>query len=115
MTMSRNQLRAARILLCLSQEELAALSNVGVATIRRYETGASITTANVEMLRAAAETAGAVFLEGQEVSGTRIGDGVALKGVDELPVDTSERLNRRWDVKTLLTTTPARNPDKHLI
>lgn len=97
MTMTRNQLRAARILLCLSQDELAALSSVGVATIRRYETGTTVSAANVATLRAAVEAAGAVILEGQKIGGRPIGDGVALASERNLPPDTLRRLRARLE------------------
>lgn len=95
MTISRNQLRAARVLLSLSQEELAALSAIGVATIRRYEAGATVSSQIVATLREAAEAAGAVFLDGREVVGREIDDGVALASRAMLPEETLDRMARR--------------------
>ena len=97
MSISRNQLRAARVLLCLSQEELAVLSSVGVSTIRRYEAGAGATLQNLGTLRAAVEAAGAVILDSQEVGGRRIGDGVALLEEGQLPPDTRRRIHARLE------------------
>lgn len=50
MSISRNQLRAARVLLCLSQEEVSALADVGVTTIGPYETGAGFSNQNAKAL-----------------------------------------------------------------
>lgn len=97
MSISRSQLRAARVLLCLSQEELSALSEVGVATIRRYESGAGATKQSLETLRTAVEAAGAIILNAQEIGGRRIGDGVALAEEGELPPETVKRIQARLE------------------
>lgn len=112
MTISRNQLRAARVLLCLSQEELAALSHVGVATIRRYESGSGVSAHNAATLRATVEAAGAVILDDQEVGGRRIGDGVALLDKDDLPHNTLERLRAKLEVIPGRPPLPAGRPRK---
>lgn len=95
MSISRNQLRAARVLLCLSQDELATLSNIGIATIRRYESGFEVSQRSARTLRTTVEAAGAVILDSQELNGRRIGDGVALLEESALPPETRRRLNAR--------------------
>lgn len=59
------QIRAARALVRLSAEELAAAANVGVATVRRAEAedgSPTTTTANLKAIRLALEAAGVVFI-----------------------------------------------------
>lgn len=81
------------MLLCLSQEELAALSTVGVATIRRFETGRHIDAAKVDTLKVAVEAAGAVLMQGSKIDGKAVGEGVALG--QDLPPETLRRLELR--------------------
>ena len=72
------QLRAARALIGWSQPELAARSDVGVATVRRMEgaRGLPKTAAeNVWKVQQALENAGVVFIDQNEESGP----GVRLK------------------------------------
>jgi hypothetical protein len=60
------QLRAARALLRWSAEDLANLSKIGVATIRRAELTeeqTSMTTANEAAVRAVLEGAGVEFID----------------------------------------------------
>ena len=83
------------MLLCLSQQELAALSAVGVATIRRFETGHGIGLTQVELLQGAIEAAGIILLKGQSIAGRPVGDGVALADERDLPPETVERTARR--------------------
>ena len=72
------QIRAARALLGISQDELARLSGVGSATIKRLELGTSKPRGNVQTivrLREALEAAGVVFIDHDE----KLGPGVRLK------------------------------------
>jgi transcriptional regulator with XRE-family HTH domain len=67
MIISPEQIRAARALLRLEQDELARRARVSVVTIRRLEAvdGASrVAPATVDGVRQALEAAGAEFLEG---------------------------------------------------
>ena len=71
---SAAQIRAARALLDITSEKLAQLSNVGWATIRRFEEGDGIPpsrSGTLERVKAALEQAGIEFL----------GDPVASPGV----------------------------------
>ena len=98
MSMTRDQLRAARILLHLRQEQLAAAANMGVATLRRYEGGRTIHKLRVKALREAIERAGAVLLTGdagQSVPATGIG--VALLPTERLPEETRKRIAEEGD------------------
>lgn len=64
------QIRAARALLRWSADDLAKQSKLGVATIRRAESGdgqPSITDANCDGLRRALEAAGVEFIPGDGV------------------------------------------------
>ncbi|MDX7951447.1 helix-turn-helix transcriptional regulator [Lichenihabitans sp. Uapishka_5] len=93
MSMNRDQLRAARILLHLRQEQLASEANMGVATLRRYEGGHEISALRLKALREAIERAGAVLISGEVgdiVAATGIG--VALLPRDQLPEVTRKRL-----------------------
>jgi len=59
------QIRAARQLLRITAEELAVLSGVGVATIRRYELMSGVPSGNarsVEAIQLALESAGVEFI-----------------------------------------------------
>lgn len=64
-TLTGSQIRAARALKNISAADLAALSKVGVATIRRAEAQdgeVSMTAANQAAIRAALESAGVEFV-----------------------------------------------------
>ena len=66
MTISSAQLRAARALLRWSAVDLAKVSKVGVATIRRVEVVEGripVTSANEAALRRALEAAGVEFID----------------------------------------------------
>ena len=74
--MTAEQLRAARAMLKISQEELARLSDVSLDTIKRLErmrgTLVALTT-TISALRDALEAEGVVFLdEGREAGGVRL-------------------------------------------
>lgn len=60
-----SQLRAARGLLKWSADDLANVSNVGVATIRRYESNNSVISGNINTVRALQSSlmaAGIIFI-----------------------------------------------------
>lgn len=59
---SIEQCRAARALLDWSAQDLADAAGVGVATVRRYETGAAIADASMTMIEGALKGAGISFL-----------------------------------------------------
>ena len=62
---SAQQIRSARALLGLSSEDLSLISNVGWATIRRFEAADGIPASrsgNLEKVRAALEARGIRFL-----------------------------------------------------
>jgi transcriptional regulator with XRE-family HTH domain len=63
MEMSREQCRAARALLKMSQSRLAAAAGVSLATIVNYELGTrrNVTPENVQRIRIALEVAGVMF------------------------------------------------------
>lgn len=61
--MTREQLRAARALLNLRQDQLATIAGLGIATVRRFEGGADIGLTSLATLRRAIEGAGAILLE----------------------------------------------------
>lgn len=64
MVASPEQLRAARALLRLGQDELARLAGVSAVTVRRAETGAAGVSADaMDGLRRALEMAGIDFIE----------------------------------------------------
>ena len=72
------QIRAARALTGLGQQELASLAGCGIATIRRIEAAADQITGTAQTIariQRALETAGIVFIE---QDGTN-GPGVRLK------------------------------------
>ena len=77
---SPTQLRAARMLLEIEQTELARLSKVSIATVKRFETEArGVGEALVAAMQKAAEDAGIVFIpDGAQLDGKTIGPGAAL-------------------------------------
>lgn len=73
-----SQIRAARALLGINQQELAKRSSVGVATIRRIEVSKNYPTSSTRTLwkiRAALEDAGIRFLDETE----NLGPGVRIR------------------------------------
>ena len=72
-------LRAARELLRWSQLDLMDKSQVGVATIRRFETGKRISEDRKDKLVTCLTAAGVVFLGRCEVDGVELARGVALR------------------------------------
>jgi len=69
-------LRAGRVLLDLSQQELAKRAGIGRQTLIRMENGeGGISVSNIEKVRAALEKSGVVFLP----STAKHGSAVALK------------------------------------
>jgi transcriptional regulator with XRE-family HTH domain len=92
MSLTRNQLRAARALLALKQEELAALAQIATVTVRRYESGSSVTKTTIEKMRRAVESAGALLIEPGIETGLNAGRGVVLFADRELPTRTRERI-----------------------
>lgn len=80
MSLSREQLRAARALLGLRADDLAASAGVGIATVRRFEAGTDISPLHLDALKRAIELAGVILIpEGAQVDGDVVGMGVALK------------------------------------
>ena len=74
------QVRAARALLALSQEELAAEAAIGLATIKRFESGKATRGEIERSLRAALERRGVVIIEATTlVAGVEVGAGVAVR------------------------------------
>ena len=95
MTMTRHQVRAARILLRLSQDALADKANMGVATLRRYEGGQGISPLRLKALREAIEAAGAVLIaEAAGGPAAATGAGVVLLPPNRLPDETRERIEQ---------------------
>lgn len=86
MLVSPEQIRAARALLRLDQQELAARAGLSVVTLRRLETpegAVRVTPASVESVRRVLEQAGAEF----------IADGVRRRGPE--PKRNPEELARQ--------------------
>ncbi|RYG55827.1 MAG: XRE family transcriptional regulator [Alphaproteobacteria bacterium] len=78
---SVDQCRAARALLDWTAQRLADHAGVGVATVRRYEAGASIADASLSLIEAALLSAGIQLIgSGEESSGG--GEGVRLQRTD---------------------------------
>lgn len=66
--MTPGQCRAARAFLDISQEDLSKAANVGLSTIRNYEKGRSVPIENnLKAIRAALETLGIAFVNGDGV------------------------------------------------
>ena len=60
--MSPDQCRASRALLGWSAQELAAAAGLGLASVKRFESGQLVQPATVQALRNAVEAAGLVLL-----------------------------------------------------
>ncbi len=74
------QVRAARALLAMSQEELASAAEVGLATLKRFESGKSIRGKIERSLRSALEKQGIILLDDASlVDGNRVAAGVAVR------------------------------------
>ncbi|WP_298090040.1 helix-turn-helix transcriptional regulator [uncultured Sphingomonas sp.] len=72
-----DQCRAARALLGWSAQQVADAGGIGIATVKRFESGQSVQDASVERVKACLEVAGIRFLvEGQ--SSPKGGAGVRL-------------------------------------
>jgi len=72
------QIRAARVLLDISQAKLAEMASIGIATIKRVEAARGKVTGNAETIwkiERALEAAGVIFLPEDENGGV----GVRLK------------------------------------
>ncbi|WP_109367580.1 MULTISPECIES: helix-turn-helix domain-containing protein [Brucella/Ochrobactrum group] len=64
MNITASQIRAARGLLDWSQQQLATTANVGLSTIRSFETGKRVPIANnLQAIRTALEAAGVIFID----------------------------------------------------
>lgn len=66
--LSVDQCRAARALLDWSAQTLADKAGVGVATVRRYEAGASVAATSLDAMRDALVAAGITFIAKGEAS-----------------------------------------------
>ncbi len=80
------------MLLHLRQDQLAQLAGVGVATIKRFETGSGIRAPQAGALRSALESAGAVLLDVGGPPRVPTGIGVALRPTNDLPEPTLARI-----------------------
>lgn len=74
---SVDQCRAARALLDWSAQTLADHARVGVATVRRYESGQVVADASLTAIKAAFESAGITLIANGDVSRAG-GEGVRL-------------------------------------
>ena len=94
MTITSDQLRAARVLLHIQQRQLATLSRVSLSSIRRFEGGSGIGHLHVDALRRALVDAGVVFVDGTGAAeGVPAGAvGVVLRPADDLPEPTRARI-----------------------
>ena len=71
--------RAARELLRWSQDDLHKRSEVGLATIRRFETGNAISEERKDKIVATLSSAGVIFFGRLEIEGVKVARGVALR------------------------------------
>ena len=93
MSLTRDQLRAARVLLHLQQIQLAEIARVGVSTLRRFECGGEIGPLYLDALSRAIVDAGAVLIGGSDGDAVSPGVvGVALLPESELPPTTRARI-----------------------
>ena len=72
-----DQCRAARILLKLSAPDLASAAAVGIATVKRFESGQSVQTSTIRAIMDALTEAGIIFIAVGETS-SEGGEGVRL-------------------------------------
>lgn len=91
--------RAARELLRWDQKRLAERAKVGVATVRRFETGMAVSSETVEAIARALRQAGVAFL-GPGNPGVGIKEGVALTSKGS-PLDRPGRRVYKKRAKTL--------------
>ncbi len=77
MPLSVEQCRAARALLGWSTNALADASKLGLATVRRFETGHQVQAASVTSMQVAFQDAGVTFIAAGE-SSSGGGEGVRL-------------------------------------
>lgn len=75
--MKVEQCRAARALLDWSAQQLADHASIGVATVRRFESGSVVASSSVEAMIATLAAAGITFIAAGEASPNG-GDGVRL-------------------------------------
>jgi transcriptional regulator with XRE-family HTH domain len=75
--MKVEQCRAARALLDWSAQQLADQAGIGVATVRRFESGSAVAPSSVEAMIVTLSAAGITFIAAGEVSPSG-GDGVRL-------------------------------------
>jgi transcriptional regulator with XRE-family HTH domain len=75
--MKVEQCRAARALLDWSAQQLADQASIGVATVRRFESGSAVASSSVEAMIGTLAAAGITFIAAGEVSPSG-GDGVRL-------------------------------------
>ncbi|WP_288338466.1 helix-turn-helix transcriptional regulator [uncultured Sphingomonas sp.] len=75
--MKVEQCRAARALLDWSAQQLADQAGIGVATVRRFESGSVVAASSVEAMMSSLGAAGIAFITAGEVSRSG-GDGVRL-------------------------------------
>ncbi len=74
------QLRVARSLLSMKQQDLSEASKVARATINRYESGKTVGDGSVRLMRYALEAAGIVFVrDGAVVDGVPVFDCVGRR------------------------------------
>lgn len=73
--MNVEQCRAARALLDWSAQELALHAGIGVATVRRFESGSAVAPASVESMAHCLTVAGITFIAAGEASAVG-GEGV---------------------------------------
>jgi transcriptional regulator with XRE-family HTH domain len=66
--MNVEQCRAARALLNWSAQELAQHAGIGVATVRRFESGSAVVPASVESMARCLTAAGITFIAAGEAS-----------------------------------------------
>jgi transcriptional regulator with XRE-family HTH domain len=78
--MTIEQCRGARALLDWSAQDLAGHASIGVATVRRFESGSQVATLSIDAMDAAFTAAGITFIAAGEVSQDG-GDGVRLSTI----------------------------------
>lgn len=77
--LSVEQCRAGRALLDWSAERLAEVAGIGVATVRRFESGQAVNAGSIEKMADALRLVGVVLLDDGDVSAGG-GRGVRLAG-----------------------------------